>query len=111
MRKTLFTTTEYWDFAKVWLCWMYAQTGIADCARGGLLPAESAAEDGFKNRRQGGDMPQADDRGFDRLLIPAGQTKPLALLPTAEWLKEAHRSRAVRDLMEQLKEKRIEDFN
>lgn len=25
-RKTLFTTTEYWDFAKVWLCWMYAQT-------------------------------------------------------------------------------------
>ncbi|MCP6559410.1 hypothetical protein NL501_29750, partial [Klebsiella pneumoniae] len=37
-----------------------------------------------------------DDRGFDRLLIPAGQTKPLALLPTAEWLKEAHRSRAAR---------------
>lgn len=30
-----------------------------------------------------------DDRGFDRLLIPAGQTKPLALLPTAEWLKSA----------------------
>ena len=36
--------------------------GVAHRARSGLLPAESAAENDFKNRRQGGDMPQADNQ-------------------------------------------------
>lgn len=51
-----------------------------------------------------------DGRGFDRLLIPAGQTKPLALMDTATWLKFAHRARAVENLLKQAKEKGIEDL-
>ena len=36
--------------------------GVAHRAGGGLLPAEGAAKDGGENRRQGGDVPQADEQ-------------------------------------------------